>query len=79
MLSASNTKYSLSYKTGWGSLSENPKVHLAWIVGWIEENSHPYFFVLNFESRDPEADIRAIRIDILKSILKKLGFFEGKM
>ena len=79
MLWESNTKYSLSYKTGWGSLSENPKVHLAWIVGWIEENSHPYFFVLNFESRDPEADIRAIRIDILKSILKKLGFFEGKM
>jgi len=79
MLWESNTKYSLSYKTGWGSISENPKVHLAWVVGWIEENNHPYFFVLNFESHDPEADIPAMRMDILKGILKKLGFFAGKM
>ena len=79
MLWESNTKYSLSYKTGWGFSSDNPKIHLGWVVGWIEENNHPYFFVLNFESRDPEADIRTVRMDILKGILKKLGFFEGKM
>ena len=79
MLWESNTKYSLSYKTGWGYRSDNPKINLAWVVGWIEENNHPYFFVLNFESKDPDADIRAIRMDILKGILKKLGFFEGKM
>ena len=77
MLFENNTDYRLSYKTGWG---QNEKGHqLAWIVGWIEENKHPYFFVLNFESVDANADIPAIRMTILKGILKQLGFMEGKM
>ena len=77
MLFENTTTYRLAYKTGWGR-KENSD-HLAWIVGWIEENNHPYFFVLNFESPDPNADIPKIRMDILKDILKQLGFFEGKM
>jgi len=77
MLFDDNSNYKLSYKTGWG---QNEKGHqLAWIVGWIEENKHPYFFVLNFESVDASADIPAIRMKILKGILKQLGFMEGKM
>jgi beta-lactamase class D len=77
MLFEDNSNYKLSYKTGWG---QNEKGHqLAWIVGWIEENKHPYFFVLNFESVDASADIPAIRMKILKGILKQLGFMEGKM
>ena len=77
MLFEDNSNYKLSYKTGWG---QNEKGHqLAWIVGWIEENKHPYFFVLNFESVDANADIPAIRMKILKGILKQLGFMEGKM
>jgi len=24
---------------------------IGWIVGWIEENKHPYFFVLNMNHR----------------------------
>jgi len=77
MLFDDNSNYKLSYKTGWG---QNEKGHqLAWIVGWIEENKHPYFFVLNFESVDANADIPAIRMKILKGILKQLGFMEGKM
>lgn len=77
MLFENTTMYRLSYKTGWGR-KENGS-HLAWAVGWIEENNHPYFFVLNFESPDANADIPAIRMKILKGILKQLGFFEGKM
>ena len=77
MLFEDNSNYKLSYKTGWG---QSEKGHqLAWIIGWIEENKHPYFFVLNFESVDANADIRAIRMKILKGILKQLGFMEGKM
>jgi len=77
MLFEDNSNYKLSYKTGWG---QNEKGHqLAWIVGWIEENKHPYFFVLNFESVDANADIPAIRMKILKGILKQLGFMDGKM
>jgi beta-lactamase class D len=77
MLIENTTTYRLSFKTGWGK-NENGN-HLAWAVGWVEENNHPYFFVLNLESSDANADIPAIRLQILKGILKQLGFFEGKM
>ncbi len=77
MLFENETTYRLSYKTGWGRNEKGN--HLAWIVGWIEENNHPYFFALNFESADPSADIPGIRMKILKGILTQLGFFKGKM
>ena len=77
MLFENNASYRLGYKTGWGK-TENGN-HLAWIVGWVEENNHPNFFVLNFESTDPNADIPTIRMNILKGILKQLGFLQGKM
>ena len=77
MLFDDNANYKLSYKTGWGQNEKGN--HLAWIVGWIEENKHPYFFVLNFESAEPTADIPTIRMKMLKGILKQLGFMEGKM
>lgn len=77
MLFENNANYKLSYKTGWGKTEKGD--HLAWIVGWVEENNHPYFFVLNFESTDPGADIPSIRMNILKAILKQSGFLEGKM
>jgi beta-lactamase class D len=77
MLFEDEPGYRLGYKTGWGS-TENGHA-LGWIVGWIEENKHPYFFVLNIESADPNYDIAATRMKMLKDILKHLGFFEGKM
>ncbi len=76
MLRESNTNYKLSYKTGWGYLENGNPV--GWVVGWIEENRHPYFFVLNFESADKTAGITAIRTDLLRKILTRLGFFNGK-
>jgi beta-lactamase class D len=75
MLQESNANYSLSYKTGWG-FRENGNA-LGWIVGWIEENKHPYFFVLNVEG-PPETNMIPIRLEILKAILKQQGFLEGK-
>jgi beta-lactamase class D len=76
MLWENNANYQLSYKTGWGT---NEKGHsLAWIIGWVEENKHPYFFVLQIEHPDRSVNIAPIRIKMLKDILQKLGFFEGK-
>lgn len=77
MLFENNANYRLAYKTGWGF---NEKGHsIGWVVGWIEENQHPYFFVLNIESADPNFDMWNIRMKILKDILKHLGFMEGRM
>ena len=76
MLREDNSNYKLSYKTGWG-VGENGD-QIGWIVGWIEENRHPYFFVLNIESADPKIDMVNSRMSLLKSILSNLGFFEGK-
>lgn len=77
MLFENDANYRLGYKTGWGKTESGHD--LAWIVGWIEENNHPYFFVLNMENNTPGADVPAIRMSILRDILKEQGFFRGKM
>ena len=75
MLQEDNSNYKLSYKTGWG-FTENGN-SIGWIVGWEEENLHPYFFVLQIEG--PHAmDMQNIRISVLKNILTQYGFFKGK-
>lgn len=76
MLFEDKPAYKLSYKTGWGQ-KENGN-QLGWMVGWIEENRHPYFFVLNLESKDRNIDMASIRMKILKNILAQLGFMQGK-
>lgn len=75
MIQQNNANYLLAYKTGWGH-RENGR-SIGWVVGWIEENRHPYFFVLNVEGA-PDADMVAIRKNILPDILKQLGFLSGK-
>lgn len=75
MLQESNSNYKLSYKTGWG-FRENGNA-IGWVVGWIEENQHVFPFVLNIEGPH-DTDMKTIRLNILKGILKKQGFFEGK-
>jgi beta-lactamase class D len=77
MLMESNSNYKLSYKIGPGQkLNGDP---LCWTMGWVEENRHPYFFVLYFETNDKNQDLQATGKKMLKDILKEQGFFEGKM
>lgn len=77
MLFENKTTHRLGYKTGWGV---TPKNHaLGWVVGWIEENNHPYFFVLNIESANNEIDLKTVRMKMLKNILTQLGFFKDDM
>jgi beta-lactamase class D len=76
MLMEDNANYSLSYKTGWGITEKGHA--LGWIIGWIEENNHPYFFVLQVENPDRNFDMGPVRLQILKDILKQHGFMEGK-
>lgn len=75
MLQENNTAYKLSYKTGWGDDDKGNSI--GWVIGWIEENKHVYFFV-TFVKADADTDINIVRMNITKSILKQYGFFEGK-
>ncbi len=77
MIQENNTVYQLAYKTGWGQTPEGNE--LGWVVGWIEENRHVYFFSMNFESPDHQIDMVTVRKKILMKILTHIGFFQGKM
>lgn len=77
MLQEDNTQYKLSYKTGWGF--DEMQNAIGWIVGWVEENRHVYFFVLLIKSPDKNIDMKNVRINILKNILHQYGFLKGEM
>ncbi len=70
-----NANYSISYKTGWGNI-ENGNA-LGWVVGWIIENQHPYFFALNIEG-PANTDMVRVRLNVLNGVLDQLGFRKGK-
>ena len=76
MIQENNTAYQLCYKTGWGFGEVGNAI--GWVVGWIEENKHVYFFVTFVKAPDKNTDIKTVRMNITKAILKQYGFFEGK-
>jgi beta-lactamase class D len=76
MTQEDNTLYKLCYKTGWGFDEKHDNI--GWVTGWIEENKHPYFFTLLIKNSELNFDMKKARINILNSILKQYGFFEGK-
>jgi beta-lactamase class D len=76
MLQEDNTLYKLSYKSGWGV--DETEHNIGWLVGWIEENNHVYFFVTFVKAGALPMDMKKVRLDITKGILKQLGFMEGK-
>jgi beta-lactamase class D len=74
MVMNDNTDYKLSYKTGAG---KNPKnENIGWMIGWIEENRHVYFFVTLLKSNKEEVNKNTV--EITNSILSHYGFFKGK-
>ncbi len=76
MLFESKPTHDLYYKTGYGYKPDGTP--LAWVVGFIEENRHPYFFVLNMETKDKTVDLKTARMAVLRNILTQLNFFKGQ-
>jgi len=76
MAQTGNDKFKISYATGWGTADNGHA--LGWIVGWLEENNHAYFFALNVEG-PIGTNMPKAALGVLNSILKNIGFFDGKM
>ncbi|MFY7651842.1 MAG: penicillin-binding transpeptidase domain-containing protein [Chitinophagaceae bacterium] len=75
MIREQNSQYTLAFKTGLGNTPAGKQ--LAWIIGWIEENKHVYFFVLNAEA-DKAVDMVSARETVFRKIMTEYGFFQGK-
>lgn len=75
MLKDENSNYSLSYSTAWAYDEKGNTI--GWIIGWIEENKHPYFFSLQLKGAH-DADMQNLPRNMLTTLLKDMGFFEGK-
>ena len=72
ILREDNSNYRLSYIAGTDTTLQNS----TWIVGYVEENQHPYFFVLNTNAEKKE-DLMNRNIELLKKILLQQGFLKG--
>jgi len=73
ILMEDNSNYRLSYITG---VDTTANKNAAWVLGFVEENQHPYFFVLNTNAKKSEALIDN-NIILLKKILLQQGFLKG--
>ena len=70
LIKEDNSNYKLAYKS---AIATDPgKQAIGWTFGWVEENRHPYFFVL--ETVGGSGD----QIPLLKKVLTHMGFFQGK-
>ena len=74
ILMEDNSNYRLSYITG---IDTTANKNAGWVLGYVEENQHPYFFVLQTEGA-ASGDIKNASMSLLNKILKEQGFFEGK-
>lgn len=72
ILKEDNSNYKLSYLVATDTIQGNQ----AWVVGYVEENLHPYFFVLHTSATDAK-DLKNRNINLLKSILINEGFLKG--
>ena len=77
MQQESNTQYDFYYRTA--ITTDKQQNNIGWVVGWIEENKHPYFFVTVVKTANQATDIKAVQLKVTKEILTHLGFFKGMM
>ena len=68
-----NSNYRLSYIMG---IDTTANKNAAWVLGYVEENQHPYFFVLNTKS-NTSTNLTDNNINLLKKILLQQGFLKG--
>jgi beta-lactamase class D len=75
ILKEENSNYKLSYLLG----SADTSIATNWLLGYVEENKHPYFFVLYVSNqKNQTANNPGVKlIEVVKSILLQQGFLKG--
>jgi beta-lactamase class D len=73
ILKEDNASYRLSYIQG----ADSNVIPTEWLVGFIEENKHPYFFVMQVSAHKNASWNKASGILLLKQILAEQGFLKG--
>jgi beta-lactamase class D len=73
ILMEDNSNYRLSYITG---VDTTANKYATWVLGYVEENQHPYFFVLNTNANKSD-NLIDNNIKLLKKILLQQGFLKG--
>jgi beta-lactamase class D len=74
MLRETNSKYQLAFTSSERKTSTGQQE--SWVIGWVEENQHPFFFSLQINSTEPIAESE--RITLVKDMLTGYGLLEGK-
>lgn len=75
LIRESNATYQLAYHLSRRKMNDG-SVN-GWIMGWVEENKHPYFFVIHTQ-RKSGTETADTQLNLLKKILTRQGFLEGK-
>jgi len=76
LIKENNTAYTLAYQQGKIKNGSGPED--AWVIGWIEENRHLYFFVTFVKGGKQLTDANKTSLSITRSILSHYGFFKGE-
>lgn len=74
MRQKADSLYSLSYKTGFDRIGP---ARQAWVLGWIEQQDHPYFFAMYALDSTGAGDFRQRTMTLLHVVLDQQGFFKG--
>lgn len=74
MLQQTDSLYSLSYKTGFDHIGS---VRQAWVLGWVEQQEHPYFFAMFARDSTSAGGFRQRTLSLLHAVLDQQGFFKG--
>lgn len=78
ILKEDNANYKLSYIIATDTTQQNTtQQNVGWILGYVEENKHPYFFVLNTSANSGQG-LANKNVQLLKSILLQQGFLKGR-
>lgn len=71
LIQESTKDYTLSYKTGAGSINKEKSAALGWLVGYVEKQDNVYYFAMHIEGETFEEVLKP-RVEITKAILAEM-------